>query len=181
VTSEADSTLDINILDAGLTDDVVATDKFAIAILDGGTSMYLPTGTWTKNFFAPAGWDVSGADILYSNNVEDWTGDATFDRVIYITGLVRTLALVGDADENGVVNAADYMALKRHMGMGSGAVLADGDFDTDQDVDFADLQLLIGNYDAVQTGAGTIPEPATLFVLLAAGLPALLKRRRSRS
>jgi len=86
--------------------------------------------------------------------------------------------LPGDADENGVVNAADYMALKRHMGTPSGALLADGDFDGDNNVDYDDLQMLIGNYDAVSTSQA-IPEPATLFVMLAAGLPALLKRRRS--
>jgi len=89
--------------------------------------------------------------------------------------------LIGDADENGVVNAADYMALKRHMGMGSGAGLADGDFDANSSVNYDDLQLLIGNYGATSAGSGMVPEPATLFVMMVAGLPALLKRRRSPS
>jgi len=92
------------------------------------------------------------------------------------------LAVVpGDTNDDGVVNAADYMAVKRNMGTSTGATLAMGNFDTDQDVDWADLQLLIGNYDAVSGGAPAVPEPATLFVLLAAGLPALLKRRQRRS
>jgi len=118
-------------------------------------------------------WDVDGIDIVVA-------AAATTGFRVYVTGIGVTM-LPGDADENGVVNAADYMALKRHMGMGSGATLAMGNFDGDNDVDYDDLQLLIGNYGETSAGAGTIPEPATLFVMMAAGLPALLKRRRRRS
>jgi len=106
------------------------------------------------------------------------TGKFDVSTMILTVGLD---ILPGDADENGVVNAADYMALKRHMGTRISATLAMGNFDGDTDVDFDDLQLLIGNYDASLSPASPVPEPATLFVLLAAGLPALLKRRRSRS
>jgi len=125
---------------------------------------------------------------LWLNDVEMDPGTYNKDDVTYgdyFTGdgslLVVPSGLTGDADENGVVNAADYMALKRHMGTTTGAKLADGDFNTTGTVDYDDLQLLIGNFDAVSGGAPAIPEPATLFVLLAAGLPALLKRRQRRS
>jgi len=110
----------------------------------------------------------------------DWTGTLAVDDDNNLVLSALSSGLIGDADENGVVNAADYMVLKRNMG-GPGAGPTTGDFDTDNDVDFADLQLLIGNYDAVSGGAPAVPEPATLFVLLAAGLPALLKRRQRRS
>jgi len=89
------------------------------------------------------------------------------------------LISLGDADADGDVDGADYVALKSHMGMTSGATLSDGDFDSDSDVDWYDLQILLTAYNA-GTEADTIPEPATLFIMLAAGLPALLKRRRSR-
>lgn len=92
------------------------------------------------------------------------------------------VALLGDVDLSGVVDAADYIALKRHAGAGSAAVRADGDLDRDGDVDWNDLQLLTANYGRTSADAPTaIPEPATLFVMMAAGLPALLRRRRSRS
>jgi len=93
--------------------------------------------------------------------------------------------LLGDADENGVVNAADYMTVKGNMGQSVGGVAADGDFNDNGTVDYADLQTLIDGING-QPGNGpafsdVVPEPATLFVLMAAGLPALLKRRQRRS
>jgi len=88
-------------------------------------------------------------------------------------------APTGDANGDDVVDAADYIALKRNMGMPSGAVLADGDFNEDGDVDWDDLQILIGDYASGNEAPGAMtPEPATIFIMLAAGLPALLKRRR---
>ena len=116
-----------------------------------------------------------GADGSLADHTSDFfTGDG-------LLSVTTSGGLDGDADGNGVVNAADYIIVKRNMGTSTGATLAMGNFDTDQDVDWADLQLLIDNFDAVSGGAPAVPEPATLFVLLAAGLPALLKRRRSPS
>ena len=105
------------------------------------------------------------------------------DSGAVIEGLVEYVfsRIPGDTDNNGVVDAADYIALKTHMGMDSQATPAEGDCDGDGDVDWDDLQLLTTYYGQASTNAATIPEPATLFIALAAGLPALLKRRRSRS
>ena len=87
--------------------------------------------------------------------------------------------LLGDADENGLVDAADYIALKRNIGTTSGAALADGDFDDNGTVDWDDLQIMQDNFGKGSAG-GAVPEPATIFITLGAGLPALLRRRRSR-
>lgn len=64
-------------------------------------------------------------------------------------------AAPGDVNRNGVVEASDYTTLKRNMGMGLFASWADGDLDSDGDVDTGDLQLL-------RTGFLTAkrPEPA---------------------
>jgi len=136
-------------------------------------------------------WDFTTFTGIADSDFRSYGLAATMDNLLFepitLYGLdyteitaIEVTTLVGDADGNGVVNAADYMAPKRNMGTPSGAKLADGDFNTTGTVDYDDLQLLIGNYGA--TGASSpVPEPATLFVLLAAGLPALLKRRRSPS
>jgi len=87
------------------------------------------------------------------------------------------LASPGDADADGDVDAADYIAVKTHMGMAHGADLADGDFDSDNDVDWYDLQILTDSYGSSGASSPT-PEPTTLVILLASGLPALLKRRQ---
>jgi len=167
-----------------VTGELTLNDDWKLKLVDIGET---PNGTqeydlftFTGDYFGNVNFGLGNIDV---SEVSWETASASIGvdaNSVYITG-IGTSALNGDADGNGVVNAADYMALKRHMGTPTGALLADGDFDTDHDVDFADLQLLIGNYDAVSGGAPAIPEPATLFVLLAAGLPALLKRRRSRS
>ena len=110
-------------------------------------------------------WDISELTIVAA------------DGYVSITG-VGSSALIGDADDNGVVNAADYIILKTHIGMASGATTADGDFDGDGDVDWDDLQILQAHYgETIAGAAGTIPEPATLG-LLAIGAVAILRRRR---
>ena len=110
-------------------------------------------------------WDISGLSI-----VDDLAGR------VYITGTGLT-AMIGDADDNGVVNAADYIILKTNIGQATGATTADGDFDGDGDVDWNDLQLLQAHYGETSGAGGTIPEPATLG-LLAIGAVAVLRRRR---
>jgi len=93
-----------------------------------------------------------------------------------IEGLVEyvTSVIAGDANWDGVVDAADYIALKRNFGRATGARYKDGDFNGDHDVDWNDLQTLMGNFGARGVGsAPAAPEPATLglLALLALSLP----------
>jgi len=97
-----------------------------------------------------------------------------------LEGLVEYVpsGIPGDADENGVVDAADYIALKTHIGQGSGATTADGDFDGDGDVDRADFLVLRANFGRLAP-AGPVPEPSALAVLALGGLAVALRRRRT--
>ncbi len=154
--------LSYNNVNDGL-DDASTVDIFAGAKMD-------------LNFL---GEDTIAALILGEVDVGTGTYNATTHGSYFMgTGsLLVDAGLAGDADENGVVNAADYIILKTNMGQASGAVLADGDFDGDGDVDWADLQILQDNYGATSPASGTIPEPATLG-LLAIGALAVIRRRR---
>jgi hypothetical protein len=106
------------------------------------------------------------------------------DTGAILEGLVEYVpsGIPGDADEDGVVDAADYLVLKTHIGQASGARRADGDFDGDEDVDRADFLVLRANFGrtpgspATPQGADPVPEPATLTLLALGGL--LLLRRR---
>ena len=86
--------------------------------------------------------------------------------------------LDGDVDLDGEVARGDVLALRG----GFGSADADwfgGDLTFDGDVNYLDyIALKRSMGDSVRAGGGMIPEPALLFAMMAAGLPALLKRRR---
>jgi len=83
----------------------------------------------------------------------------------------------GDADIDGDLDAGEYIALKRNFCQS--ATWTGGDFDGV--VTWRDLAALQANFPNSPTAGAPVPEPTALFVMMAAGLPALLKRRRSRS
>ncbi len=88
------------------------------------------------------------------------------------------MGIAGDCNEDGVVDAADYIALKSRMGQGSAARWADGDFNFDGDVDWADLQELMANFGARGIGGAPVaPEPGSVMLLMF-GAAALAGRRR---
>ena len=82
----------------------------------------------------------------------------------------------GDADFNGdgIVSIGDLSMLAGNWGW------EHGDFDDTSTVDILDLSILANHYGWTTAAAGRpIPEPATILIVTAAGLPMLLKRRRN--
>jgi len=119
-----------------------------------------------------------GAGVLWSKPI---TSSKIYEFSEATGILMVTLALGGDTNEDGVVDAVDYIALKTHFGVTEGATLAMGNFDAESDgnVDWDDLQILMANFGTRSVGgAPATPEPATLG-LLAIGALALLRRRRA--
>ena len=119
-----------------------------------------------------------GAGVLWSKSISS----SKLYEFSEATGILMVkLAIAGDTNGDGVVDAVDYIALKTNFGMTEGATLAMGNFDADIDgnVDWDDLQILMANFGTRSIGgAPAAPEPATLG-LLAIGALAVLRRRRA--
>jgi hypothetical protein len=96
--------------------------------------------------------------------------------IVYITGIV---GLSGDTNDDGVVDAADFITVKQNFGQSTTLDISAGDFDGDGKVEWDDLQAMMSNFSPSQLvgASATNPEPATLG-LLALGALALLKRKR---
>lgn len=92
--------------------------------------------------------------------------------------------VLGDADGNGVANAADFEIIRANFGRDGnteGVILEriDGDLVNDNKIDFADY----GQWkQAPKSGAGagnlTIPEPSALLLMVISGLGVATTRRR---
>jgi len=141
-------------------------------IVDVGTLIETYQSTFSVTGFTDAGSDKWTKVIPATSNA--WEFDQT-------TGLLSVVlsVLQGDTNGDGVVDATDYITVKQHIGQSTSAGAAEGDFDGDGDVDWTDLQTLMSTINNAGQSQPA-PEPATLFVMMAAGVPALLKRRRSR-
>jgi len=99
---------------------------------------------------------------------------------------IKSVVLVpepGDSNGDGKVDSADLALWQQDydpLGLNDNT-FAMGDWDGNGLIDSADLALWQQNYDPIGTlnvTAAHVPEPATLFVMTAAGLPLLLRRKR---
>lgn len=76
--------------------------------------------------------------------------------------------LVGDANNDGIVDAADYLAVESNLGVvGEANGLLQGDANDDGRVDGNDWLTVEQHYGAIWSGSATTPEPGTMLVMLA--------------
>ena len=114
--------------------------------------------------------------VFFDATAETWQDTA---QSLFIS----LLGILGDANGDEKVDSADLAVWQQNYDPlgGNQNTFAMGDWDRDWLVDSTDLALWQQNYDPIG-GAGLVaahtPEPATLFVMMAAGLPLLLRRKR---
>lgn len=130
----------------------------------------LPGRTVFSVYGFPAG--DTGYEVIYHTNRGLDDISAPLGSIV---STFETAALPGDANGDGVVDAADYVIVKRHFGDGTAAGVPKGDFDNDGDVALDDLRILAGGFGV--GSASITPEPATAMLLVLGGA-AILRRRR---
>jgi autotransporter-associated beta strand protein len=154
---------------------VTNTNTFYFNVLGGS----LKTGTHAYTLItAASGLDGGTFDIGTTLPEYELTPDAQ-DGAVYLN--VALSMIPGDANRDRVVDAADFITLKKNFG--NTGLWAQGNFSdpygTAGTVNWADLQILMNNMGKTSGAApATAPEPATLG-LLAIGALAIIRRRRA--
>jgi fibronectin-binding autotransporter adhesin len=138
----------------------------------GGTPVSTPYPLFT--------YDTFSGTFTQPTITGDWTSsDVTITQDathVYLT--FNSLTVAGDTNSDGVVDAADFITLKKNFGTSTGDGVAAGDFDKTGTVNWADLGILTSNM-----GTGSSPAPAMApepcsAMLLVFGAAALLRRKR---
>ncbi|MFB3892923.1 MAG: putative Ig domain-containing protein [Phycisphaerae bacterium] len=182
---------DVDLTGAGLLVLTPSTLKPAEARRDyyfGLTASGTAAATWSLTDGAlPAGLAITGSAIsgrptqtgTFSFDLSALAGGLTAAKefTLTVTPYQAVIRTPGDANLDGIVDMADYVAW--FDGFGSGAAWQEGDFNHDGMVDMADYVLWFSHYG--QDDTGTVPEPATLALVLAGALMIWRRRRWRRS
>ena len=104
---------------------------------------------------------LSGTVYIRAVNPDHTRKDKVTDSLYIDKMFIRSdPGIAGDANVDGIVNALDYNKVIGSLGMTSGAVWNDGDFDQDGDVDYADLSVLLSNFGRTFPPAPPAPAPS---------------------
>jgi hypothetical protein len=171
--------------------------EFWITIQSGGTGthqvkVYMDGSLTATTFNVTA---ASSGNAAYSQEqapflemgISDNAGFGSFDIDFfsYKLGVITpTSAPVADPDfdNNGTVDAADFLAWQRGFGLTSGATNAQGDANGDLAVNAADLALWKSKFGGPPAVAAAVmtPEPGCVSLAVLAGIAALAGRRGRR-
>ena len=166
------------------------------ADLDGNVSrgdMRILAEQWQSSVDSWSDADFDGSGLVDINDAvvlrDNWGfGDTSaesfeavladeFDRQELVAPALPAPPMLGDATGDGRVDRADSAVLIRHLGMTSGALFADGDFDGDRAVTLRDLATLQTQLSVAPSSANVaVPEPSTLLLaIVALGLTCVVR------
>jgi hypothetical protein len=135
----------------------------------------LVTLTIDTSGFSTGTWNLLLSDVL--PELGDYDTDFAPTPAVITNGSI-TIGSLGDANDDGVVNAVDASILGAHWLQASGATWRDGDFNADRQVNDADAAILAAHWGHVGEQQTTpAPEPAAAVLLASGILFALLRRR----
>jgi MYXO-CTERM domain-containing protein len=131
--------------------------------------------------------DFTGQSGKFTNDSEFGTVGGTYLPTLsvgqkwsfdYGTGVLSVASAFypGDTNADLIVDAADFINLKKNFGKAGG--VAQGDFNNTGTVNWADLSILLDKMGTTGGAPATTPEPCSAM-LLVFGAAALLRRRRS--